>query len=1477
MSSQQPDAVQGLDPDFTAGSFVTRRNPAGEITSLLSSLYLDDEQEKSDAVSVSQHNTLMDKVEDGAGSGTGSECSDLEDNQDLVMQTVECELRDQVTILKERLLQLESNFSDSMNSAINREEHLRAQWENRLTQLENWVMKKMDVIEKETYNCFLRRDVLWTKQLDKIRLTSTPLVQRTVATDISSISPSDMTSRVPAASSYYSKPPVRMEFPSFGTSSDSADAINFIEQCENFLDIRPLSTQELLGALSTVLKGPALSWWKSTKNQIKDWSSFKEAFMSAFLSTDYMSELEEKLRVMVQKPEQLVRDFAYDYQALCLRWKPDMTEEEIVRRVLNNINPKVAGCLRGTVTTISQLVKVGSMVEKDCAGSKGYWQKVQAHPGTAGQKRSDKKVYSRGSADVSVVQPHSVEKIEQTLLFVPISIQGHHLQAVVDTGSTYTLMRETVWNKVSSSDERFSWKDRQRFALADGTVHQAKGRKIVSVRWHDIAYDVPVYVMEDQHLAYPLIVGLDFLAHAGVVIDLNQHSYGIKTGKGFKYFSFLNMLDEPRKNKKPKLPSSSPLHLYYALRPGEMLPGVFNNPLPTALDIDSDWNDGIQLLMQDWPSITSGRLGKTSVEKHTIFLQDEVPVRSKAYRVSVMKKKIIEDHVKDMLHKGIIEPSQSAWSSPVVLVNKPDGTFRFCIDYRKVNAKTMADVYPMPFIHEILESLEGASWFSTLDLQSGYWQVAMNDSCQAKTAFITSQGLFHFKCMPFGLRNAAATFQRLMEKVLDGLRGKICFVYIDDIIVYSRSREQHLSDLGLIFQKIHEANLSLNMKKCHFFKKELKFLGHIVSGKGVEVDPEKTRAVTEYPTPSDLKGLQRFLGLVGWYHKFIPRFADIAMPLNHLKRKGVEWCWTKECQASMEALKDALKYPPVLAQPILSLPFLLYTDASEVGLGAILAQVLPEGERVIAYASRGMKGPERNYSTSEKECLAVVWAVEKWKHYLEGVKFDVFTDHAALSWVFNCPKTTSRLTRWTLRLQQFMFTVHYRKGCLNAGPDALSRSVAPLHVQPSPCNLVAKKATYDIPVSMAEIADAQKKDAKVQEIKRSDVHPSTHTNRIKFTERQGVLYRLVPLQDDGEKYQLVVPQNLVPDFLRYFHDNPLGGHLGRLKTLLRVLEVAWWPTIRKDVWEHTKVCTICQKYKADNTKPSGFLQSTVVVNPGEMMGVDLMGPFPRSKKSNSYLLVIVDYFSKWVELFPLRDGTAPRIVRILREEIFTRWGVPQYLVSDRGPQFTSTLLKGLCKSWGVVQKLTTSYHPQTNLTERMNRTIKTMIASFVGQHHHTWDQWISEFRFAVNSAYQETTGRTPAELAIGRNLKGPLERLIHQPPSPGQRDSYSVVERQQKMANEVRKRVVIRQTRNAKYYNTRRKDAHFASGNLVWVRTHPLSKANEKFSAKLAPKWDGPATIVRKLGPVNYLLRWNDPPNRLDTVHVVNLKPYYSL
>ena len=803
------------------------------------------------------------------------------------------------------------------------------------------------------------------------------------------------------------------------------------------------------------------------------------------------------------------------------------------------------------------------------------------------------------------------------------------------------------------------------------------------------------------------------------------------------------------------------------------------------------------------------------------------------------------------------------------------------MDYRRLNADTLTDAYPLPTIQDILESLAGASVFTSLDLNSGYWQVEMDPAAKAKTAFVCAHGLFQFRVMPFGLKNAPATFQRLMETALKDLKGKKCFVYLDDIIIYSSSWQQHFSDLQAVLDKLREAGLTVNMAKSKFCRTSLKFLGHIVSSAGVHVDPEKTEAVHNYPVPTTLKALQRFLGMAGWYHRFVPNFSRLAEPLNALKRKGAKFRWSAECQDAFEKLKDHLIRPPVLAHPNFNLPFVVYTDASEVGLGAVLVQQADAGtEEVLAFASRSLSAAERNYSATELECLAVVWALERWRIYLEGRLFKVVTDHNSLLWVFKTTKPSTRLIRWALRLQEFTFTVEYRKGRYNTVPDALSRAPVGFMDTTSPCVATVLSATAghpkDLPLAVETIWAAQQKDPDCRTLYCSLLEEGKDQSSpgSTFVILDDLLYRKVQLPYKT-LYQLYVPDNLRAQLMDLFHLDPLAGHLGQYKTCRRLKDLVYWPKMSLDVKRHVQECQVCQVYKPESRKLSGKLQQTEVHRPWEMLGVDLMGPFPPSTSRNLYLLVFVDYYSKWVELFPLKKATAESISQILTKEILTRWGVPNYILSDRGAQFVSSIFDSTLKTWKVTHKLTSAYHPQTNLTERVNRTLKTMIAAYVGSNHKHWDKHLPEFRFAINSAVQESTGVTPAELNLNRPLRGPLDVVLEPREITPDSTAYRKISQLEELQTFVSTNVSKARKRQKRNYDKKRRDMEFREKARVWLRTHPLSNAAKSFAAKLAPKWQGPYRVVRQVGPVNYEVVQEETGLDLRVVHISRLKPCY--
>lgn len=432
--------------------------------------------------------------------------------------------------------------------------------------------------------------------------------------------------------------------------------------------------------------------------------------------------------------------------------------------------------------------------------------------------------------------------------------------------------------------------------------------------------------------------------------------------------------------------------------------------------------------------------GRTSVITHKIDTGDAKPIEQRFYRTSYQNQLFIKEEIQRLLKAGLITPSTSQWTSPVVVVDKKNGKKRLCVDYRKLNKATKKDCYPLPRIDDMLETLSGAQWFTSLDLASGFWQVELDPLDREKSTFITRFGTYKFTVMPFGLCNAPATFQRLMDTVLRDILWQYVVVYIDDINIGSKTFEEHLDHLDQVFARIKKAGLRLSPEKCFFFKEELPFLGHVISRKGIHTDPEKLRSIKEFPIPKDLTQLRSFVALASYYRKFVKGFSSIAEPLYRLLKKNVPYVWEKGQHDAFETLKTHLTSPPILAYPNFEKPFILYTDASTFALGAILSQKGEDNKvHVIAYASRTLNKHERNYSITELECLAVVWSVKHFHHYLQGQRFTVITDHAALKYLLKMTNPVGRLGRWLMILNGYDLTITNRPGKQHTNADTLSR------------------------------------------------------------------------------------------------------------------------------------------------------------------------------------------------------------------------------------------------------------------------------------------------------------------------------------------------------------------------------------------------------------------------------------------------------
>lgn len=834
-------------------------------------------------------------------------------------------------------------------------------------------------------------------------------------------------------------------------------------------------------------------------------------------------------------------------------------------------------------------------------------------------------------------------------------------------------------------------------------------------------------------------------------------------------------------------------------------------------------------------------LGKTHLIEHVINTGDTPPIKQKYYRLSPFKQAALAKEVDRMLREGIVEPSHSPWNSPVVMVEKPNGDLRLCLDSRKVNAVSKSDAYPVPHVQYILDNLRDAKFLTSLDLSAAYHQIPLSEDSKEKTSFtVPGKGLFHYKRMCFGLVGASATMQRLMDNLFTSHFDHKVFCYIDDIIICTSDFDEHIRLLNAVFEKLKSANLTINMNKSSFCRSELKYLGYLVDRYGLRTDPSKIDVILNFPTPKDAKDIKRFLGMCGWYRRFINNFAKIARPLSRLTSKKVKFEWTDEVNDSFNILKSALVSSPILKCPDFNECFYIHTDASSYAVGAVLIQPFNGVDHPIAYCSRTLNQPETNYSATERELLAVIYGLEQFRAYVEGRKCYIVTDHASLKWFQNLKNPTGRLNRWACRLSQFNFEIIHRKGKEHVIPDCLSR----IHVSS---------------LNSATIQDPWYLDLYKKVSEKPTLFPNFKIENDKLFRYSKNKYRLTAQFD----WKLVLPYEHRNEVLNKCHDDPTAGHFGVGKTHSKIADIYYWPTLFQDVKEYVDSCEICKTYKPVNLARPGLMGNPRrISSPGEAISCDILGPFPPSYLRNQYLFVCADYFSKYVTLFPLRNITAKAIVKCMEKGIFLIHGVPKYIFCDNGVQFTSKDFRDLMSKYDVPHIFyNPRYHPQTNQTERVNRELVRTIASYVRSDHRNWDKNVSEIQCALNTARHEVTKNTPYFLTHGRqmildgslyNSEGPIDQNALELDTSG---AFSERLKELKTVfQKVRNSLIASHERNARYYNMRKRHVELEEGQIVYKRCFPLSNAAKHFSAKLAPRYDK-CVIHKKLSPLVYSLK----------------------
>jgi len=785
----------------------------------------------------------------------------------------------------------------------------------------------------------------------------------------------------------------------------------------------------------------------------------------------------------------------------------------------------------------------------------------------------------------------------------------------------------------------------------------------------------------------------------------------------------------------------------------------------------------VELLVKEYKGIFGGEppLEPCPGFEHKIdLLPDAKPFYRTPYRISAVERASVKKDLDKLLERNVIESTTSAWGSPMLLVRKKSGGVRIVIDYRELNKQSIKQSWPIPRIDQSLDSLAGSYFFSSLDCCKGFWSLKMKESCRDLTAFTTPFGVYRFKRLPMGLKSAAEVYQRYMDYTMRGLSYKCVCVYLDDLVVHSRSFDQHLVDLKDVFERVKKAGLVLGPEKCLIAANEIHFLGYIVSSQGTLPDPQKTLSISEMDSPTDVSGVRRFLGMVGYFRRSIEDIASIAVPLYRLCRKDVDFLWDEKCQKAFDTLKQKLIEAPILRHPIDGEPYVIRTDACHNGAAAILLQ----GDGVVAYESKTFTNQQIKWSTRDKESFAIIFGVRKFRAYIAGTHFTIETDHQNLIYLLAARK--GRVGRYALELEGLSFTTQHISGKSNVIADTISR--APLKTTEETVFVAINQGAKAIHGLAARIPGVALNAATRDMILAQERVPFLNAMKFWCTNRKfpreakmkreveagitdyvvaanNALYKLVDIR--GEKgFRLVIPREMQQEVLIFAHDSAAGAHWSFSKTYNRLLDRVTWKTIKRDVRLWTRTCEECILSRARFDARSGDLRPIYASEPGELWHCDSFGPLSKSgARQFNHVLVFVDAFSRIHVLEPVTDRTAATVAEVLIRRIVCVYGVPKRLVLDGAPGFVSEVLGRVCEGLGTQRYIITSYNPCSNgKCEIQVKWIKNKLRTMIRNHHHkNWHLWLPIIAFSYSTAVLAGGDYSPHFLTFGKNARLPMD------------------------------------------------------------------------------------------------------------------------
>lgn len=846
-------------------------------------------------------------------------------------------------------------------------------------------------------------------------------------------------------------------------------------------------------------------------------------------------------------------------------------------------------------------------------------------------------------------------------------------------------------------------------------------------------------------------------------------------------------------------------------------------------------------------SVSLQTIGECIIEAPPIEITDLSPIQTRAFPIPVALRDHVQNQIRDLKSAGIIEKSSSRYAFPLILVRKKNqDEFRLVIDYRQLNQITISSTYKLPLISDILNSLRGASYFNSLDMNSSFHQVKLREEDRHLTAFSSPYGNFQYKHLSFGMKNSPQIFQEIADTMLNGLQSENISAYIDDVIIPCSSIDDSLRKLRLVFERFRHYGLTLSPKKCRFLQSQIKYLGHVVDKDSLRPIPDNLNSIEHFPTPTSLKKLRRFNGLAGYYRDFIENFSEIMYPLTELTKNKTKFKWTSDAQKAFDFIKSKLLSDVMLKHPNFNEPFFLNTDASKIAVGGALLQKDENNVlRPISYFSHKLKPHEQKWPAIQLETYAILLSIRHYKTYLYGRKFRILSDCRSLNYLIKLESPANRLSRWLLELSNYDFDFEHIKGSENFLGDLLSRDIV---------NTINTNPT-DIPNIEVFIRE-QHNDPNLKKVidyleNNSEDHNIKADN---YFMEKGLLKRISFRQKRAarEEYfeQIVVPTSLIP----YVLEGSETVHYAFFKTYRSIKEKYFWKNMYRDIKNFSNSCKQCIEKKGFPLTKSPLQNFQTPSYPMELLSMDILGPLPISEGGNRYILGAIDHFSKYSMLFALPDMTAKTIASKLMEVILT-FGLPHSILSDLGTNFQSKLFTELAKELKINKLKTTPYRPSTNgQSERINKSIKNSLTC-LSQTTSDWDTYLGYYNFMYNNSYHDTIHEKPSFIMFNRDLNLPFH-LLEQTPQvhyfPCDNYVREGITKMQFVYRNVYQNLETAATKQSRLRDKVAISKSFELGQKVYLYTPATNQSTGRAFSK---KFSGPFRVIEKHSDLNYTIQ----------------------